>query len=159
MFFTEGDRMAAGTYKLVWIVFRAILVAGMAGAAFGQNLDIPKPVIRYNGWQDNTENGRTLRQYKFEVVNRDSFPDEIFAAAPELEPCGRNANASRTWINIYDGRGRRIYGFCALRSNAELSLISFNLPPDEVPPEKVYIDMVDRQTRTVYASKKVKLVQ
>ncbi len=144
-------------WSLGSVILIAVLFCFTAAVLFGQNLDVPKPVLQYNGWQDNTENGRTLRQYKFEIVNRYAFPDDMFAAAPDLEPCGKNTNASRTWINIYDGSGRRIYGFCAIKTNTELSLISFNLPPDETPPEKVYIDLVDRHTRTVYASKKVKL--
>jgi hypothetical protein len=98
-----------------------------------------------------------LTQYTFEIVNRADFPDELFTASPDLPPCGKNTNASRTWINIYDGNRKRIYGFCAIKNNGELALISFNLQVNETPPDKVYIDMVDRRTGTIYKSKPVRI--
>ena len=41
--------------------------------------------------------------------------NDLFVPSPGLPPCGRNANASRTWLNIYDDRGVRLYGWCAIR--------------------------------------------
>jgi hypothetical protein len=51
-------------------------------------------------------------------------------------------------VDIFDARGKRLYGFCALGKPADLGTIWFALAPDAVPPSYVYIEMTDRQTNT-----------
>jgi hypothetical protein len=76
----------------------------------------------------------------------------MFAASPNLPPCGRNANASRTWIDFFYQSGKRLYGFCALAKPADLNGIYFAIEDSVVPPSWVYIEMTDRQTNTRYKS-------
>jgi hypothetical protein len=76
----------------------------------------------------------------------------MFSAAPALPPCGANTNASRSWVDLYDQRGKRLNGFCALGKNSDLNIIWFGLPVDEIPPSWIYIEVTDRQTNTKYKS-------
>ena len=77
---------------------------------------------------------------------------EMFAQAPKLPPCGTNTKASRTWVDIFDQRGKRLNGFCALGKPADLGSIWFSLPEDGIPPSWIYIELTDRQTNTKYKS-------
>jgi hypothetical protein len=99
-----------------------------------------------------TNNGVNFVRYRFDVDNKDAYPVDMFAQAPNLPPCGANTKASRTWVDIYDQRGKRLYGFCALSKPADLNGIWFALPADEVPPSYIYIELNDRQTNTKYKS-------
>jgi hypothetical protein len=76
----------------------------------------------------------------------------LFAAAPALPPCGTNTKSSRTWVDIYDQRGKRLYGFCALSKPSDLNKIYFTMEAEIVPPSWIYIEMTDRQTNTKYKS-------
>jgi hypothetical protein len=76
----------------------------------------------------------------------------MFAAAPNLPPCGKITKASRTWVDFYDQGGKRLYGFCALSSPADLSSIWFSVEEGVLPPSYVYIELNDRQTNTKYKS-------
>jgi hypothetical protein len=116
---------------------------------------MPKPRLAFVGSEDITENGRRLRTYTIEIANRSEFSDELFAASPDLQPCGINANSSRTWINIYIDGGRRLYGWCAIRSNAQLSSLRFIIPADAIQPTKIYVDVVDRREGKVVKSNKI----
>lgn len=113
---------------------------------------IPNPVIYLMGTEAYQQGGKTFIRYKYDVFNKEDFPAAMFAAAPNLPPCGANTKSSRTWVDIFDSRGKRLYGFCALSKPADLSLIWFALPDGEVPPSYVYIEMNDRQTNTKYKS-------
>ncbi|HET6671203.1 MAG TPA: hypothetical protein VFH15_13320 [Pyrinomonadaceae bacterium] len=113
---------------------------------------LPNPVLVFLGSEYYQASGKSFLRYRFEVHNREAYPDSLFAAAPALPPCGSNTNASRTWIDFYDMRGKRLYGFCALRSHKDLLGIWFALEVDVVPPSWVYIEMTDRQTGTKYKS-------
>jgi hypothetical protein len=76
----------------------------------------------------------------------------MFSAAPTLPPCGANTKSSRTWVDIFDQRGKRLNGFCALGSSEHLNSIWFALPEDDLPPSWIYIELNDRQTATKYKS-------
>ena len=76
----------------------------------------------------------------------------MFAAAPELPPCGKNLKSSRSWVDIYDQSGKRLYGFCALKDHNGLNDIWFALEVDATPPSYVYIEINDRKTNTKYKS-------
>ena len=113
---------------------------------------IPNPVLYLTGTEAYQVNGKTFIQYKYDVINKDQYPADMFAAAPNLPPCGKNTKASRTWVDIFDDRGKRLYGFCALGKPADLGTIWFALEEGVVPPSYVYIEMNDRQTNTKYKS-------
>ena len=113
---------------------------------------LPNPVLYLMGTEAYQVGGKDFTRYSFDVLNKDAYPKELFASAPALPPCGANKNSSRTWVDFYDARGKRLYGFCALRSPADLNQIWFALESDVVPPSWVYIEMNDRQTNTKYKS-------
>lgn len=104
---------------------------------------LPKPELTYKG---SVDGGSGFTQYNFAVVNYQAFSDELFQAAPDLPPCGRNNSASRTWTEIFDDAGRRIYGFCAMKSSTELQKLWFALPAATRPPKWIRVRIQDRRT-------------
>lgn len=113
----------------------------------------PSPILFMTEQQYFTTPAGSFVRYRYDVMNKDSYPAALFAPAPGLPPCGSNANSSRTWVDFFNGRtNQRIYGFCALTNPSQLGSIWFALPEGEVPPSYVYIDMIDRQTNTRYRS-------
>ena len=112
----------------------------------------PNPILYLTGTEYYTANGKNWIRYRYDVLNRDQYPAEMFAAAPGLPPCGSNTNSSRSWVDFFDQRGRRLYGFCALGSPANLNGIWFSLEEGVIPPSYIYIEINDRQTNTKYRS-------
>ena len=112
----------------------------------------PNPVLYLISTEFYTTSGQDFIRYNYDVLNKDEYPDAMFAAAPALPPCGKNNKSSRTWVDFFDSRGKRLYGFCALGKPADLGKIWFALPDGEVPPSYVYIELNDRQTNTKYKS-------
>jgi hypothetical protein len=114
---------------------------------------LPNPILVYTGAPEYfTTGGKDFIRYTYFVDNSDAYPDAMFAPAPALPPCGTNTKSSRTWVDFFDQRGKRLYGFCALGKAANLNKIWFALPADEIPPSWVYIEMNDRETNTKYKS-------
>ena len=95
--------------------------------------------------------------YAVEVANRGKFDNDLFVPSPRLPPCGRNASASRTWVNIYDGDGIRLQGWCAINANGELASLKFNIPTANPQPRSLFIEFIDRHTRKIRRSKTIKL--
>ena len=112
----------------------------------------PNPVLYLVGTEAYSTGGKDFIRYKYDVQNKDQYDPAMFAAAPNLPPCGLNTNASRTWVDFYEKSGKRIYGFCALGSPSDLGKIWFALEEGVVPPSWVYIELNDRQTGTKYKS-------
>ena len=127
---------------LIFLVFSLTTVA--------QNM--PKPVPRLAGVSQTENNGYALIAYEIEITNRDRFANQLFSAAPDLPPCGRNTASSRTWINIYDEEGARFYGWCAVRTNGELASLRFARPAANIQPTHVVIEFVDRLTGKITRS-------
>jgi hypothetical protein len=115
-------------------------------------LVLPNPVLYLTGTELFSSSGSNYIRYKYDVLNKDAYPAELFAAAPALPPCGANTKSSRTWVDIFDQRGKRLYGFCALGKPENLSGIWFAMEEGVIPPSWVYIEMNDRQTNTIYKS-------
>lgn len=146
--------MFTKTFKSVSVAisFLFLLTAFGAVAAEAQTM-IPRPILVFKGKQiyDSPFGKRTL--YKFDVENKTDFPEEMFAAAPDLPPCGINKNSSRSWIEIHLQKGGVIYGFCALKSPKELDQLSFSLPVEtKLNLDYVYIVINDRQMNREYKS-------
>jgi len=121
---------------------------------------LPNPMLVYTGAPEYfTQGAKNFIRYRFTVENFDSYPNELFAAAPALPPCGKNTNSSRTWVDIFEQRGKRLYGFCAFGKPADLNKIWFALPEDEIPPSWIYIELTDRQTSTKYKSQLAETTQ
>ena len=113
---------------------------------------LPNPVLVFTGQEPYETGGKSFVRYNYAVDNSAAYPNEMFAPAPQLPPCGSNAKASRTWVDIYDQGGKRLYGFCALAKPADLNGIWFALEEGVVPPSWVYIEMNDRAKNTKYKS-------
>jgi hypothetical protein len=113
---------------------------------------VPNPILVLTGTEPFSQGGKSFIRYKFEIFNFESYPADMFAASPQLPPCGKNTKASRTWVDLYDQSGKRLYGFCALGAPSALNTIFFALEDGIIPPSWVYIEMNDRQTNTKYKS-------
>lgn len=146
MKFTAKKRNVSLLLALVTTLFAS------RGVATAPRPVIPNPVLYLLGIESYQSGNKTFTRYKFDVLNRDDYPAEMFAAAPRLPPCGNNTKASRTWVDFFDQTGKRVNGFCALGKPADLNGIWFALEEGTVPPSWVYIEMNDRQTNTKYKS-------
>lgn len=93
-------------------------------------------------------NGKT--RFHLAITNHSLFPDEMFAPAPHLPPCGLNSNSSRTWVDIYSEQGYR-YGFCGLGQASNLTNLWFVTSIDN-PVNTAQVLIEDRECNTVYAS-------
>lgn len=112
----------------------------------------PNPVLIFMGQEPFSTGGTNFIRYRYGVFNFADIPNELFAAAPALPACGNNTNASRSWVDLFDQRGKRLNGFCALGRNTDLNIIWFAIPEGEIPPSWIYIEINDRQTSTKYKS-------
>ena len=131
-------------------LFAAVLVLTMQIGATAP--PAPNPVLVFVGAESYEEGGKEKIRYRFDVGNKSEYPDDLFAPAPDLPPCGANTKSSRTWVDIYDMRGKKLNGFCALGKSADLDKLWFSLDSDAVPPSWVYIELNDRKTGTKYKS-------
>jgi hypothetical protein len=113
---------------------------------------LPNPVLYLMSTEPYSTGGKNFIRYSYDVDNKAAYPDAMFAPAPALPPCGKNANSSRTWVDFFDQSGKRLYGFCALGKADDLRGIWFALEEGVVPPSWVYIELNDRQTNTKYKS-------
>jgi hypothetical protein len=116
------------------------------------NQNPPKPILYLLRQEPYTAGGKNWIRYRYDVLNKADYPAAMFAAAPGLPPCGKNTNASRTWVDFFDAAGKRLYGFCALSKPDDLGKIWFALEEGVIPPSYVYIELNDRQTNTKYKS-------
>ena len=125
-----------------------LILAGVGTAAQA----LPNPVLYMTGDEYYSAGGKNWVRHRYDVFNKDQYPDSLFAAAPALAPCGLNHNSSRSWVDIFDSRGKRLYGFCALGKAGDLGSIWFSTEEGTIPPSYIYIEINDRQTNTKYRS-------
>ena len=140
------------TMKRTHLLATAILATAALPAPTAAQ-EPPKPILYLMTQEHYSAGGKNWVRHRYDVLNKDAYPAEMFAAAPNLPPCGANANSSRSWVDVFDGRtNRRIYGFCALGSPANLGKIWFATEEGTVPPSWIYIEITDRQTNRKYRS-------
>ena len=138
------------TRRTLLTVVSFILVLTTQGVASAPVL--PNPILYFLGPEYVEISGKQIIRYHYDVLNKDQYPDDMFAKSPALPPCGQNTQAARTWVDIYNQAGKRLNGFCALGKSADLNKIWFALEVDEVPPSYIYIELNDRKTATKYKS-------
>jgi hypothetical protein len=138
------------TKKTVLAVATLILVLATQSSAAAPVL--PNPVLYFLGAEYVEINGKQITRYRFDVLNKDQYPNDMFAASPALPPCGSNTKAARTWVDLYDQSGKRLNGFCALGKSEDLNGIWFGLETGVIPPSYIYIELNDRKTSTKYKS-------
>jgi len=140
-------------FKIRFVVsFPLLVVTLLAGQAVISAPPIPNPILYLTGTETFQQGEKTYIKYHYDVLNKADYPAEMFAPAPNLPPCGKNTKSSRTWIDIFDSKGKRLYGSCAIGKPADLNQLWFALEANVVPPSYVYIEMNDRQTNTKYKS-------
>ncbi len=138
--------------KQALLLFPVLFTFMLASQKVASAPPLPNPVLYLTGIEPYQTGGKQFNRYHLDVLNKDDYPAAMFASAPALPPCGANTKSSRTWIDIYDQRGTRLYGFCALGKPSDLGQIWFGLEQGVVPPSYVYIELTDRQTNTKYRS-------
>ena len=137
--------------KLFQITFGLLCLLIFSNINFAQ-IKIPSPKLVFDGTEE-YENGQISHTiYWLSVENRDDFPDETFEIASDLPPCGKNTNASRSWIEVRGSGNQRLNSFCGIKSPIELNKLSFSLQKGAKPPKFVYLLMVDRRTGKKYSS-------
>ena len=134
------------------LAIRVAAVAMAMAAGTGPAQAQPNPVLYLTGLEYYSAGGKNWVRHRYDVLNKDQYPAAMFAPAPALPPCGTNTNSSRSWVDFFDSRGKRLYGFCALGTPANLGKIWFATEEGTVPPSYVYIELHDRQTNTKYKS-------
>lgn len=117
--------------------------------------NLPSPKLTLIGTEDYTTSGGEYTRYKLSVTNWNAYPAELFESAPDLPACGLNTESSRTWVDIYDDSGKRLYGFCALSSPSDLQNLWFAVKKGETPPKRVYVVLKDRRCDEEYTSNQV----
>src|SRR5438045_9170429 len=136
--------------KFAAIAFALLIPASISAQSMPPT--IPKSVLYFIGQEQYVANNVNYIRYRYGVLNSSSYPAAMFASAPALPPCGSNTNSSRTWVDLFDQRSKRLYGFCALGTSEQLNSIWFALPEGQVPPSWIYIELTDRQTSLKYKS-------
>jgi len=144
--------MTFNSLKKSLLLFPLLVVVILATQSVVSAPPLPNPVLYLMGTEAFSTSGNPFVRYNYDVLNKDAYPAELFAAAPALPACGANTKASRTWVDIFDQSGKRLNGFCALGKPDNLRGIWFALGEGVVPPSYVYIEMTDRQTSTKYKS-------
>lgn len=134
--------------RLKRILLAVALLVGFATPTLAQ--PFPRPVLQLNG---QLVFGPTLI-VGLKVVNWSDYWPVLFAASPKLPPCGLNTSASRTWVDIYNARNQRLYGFCDLADPFSLSQLWFSVPSTS-RPRAVYITLTDRLRLRRVASNRV----
>src|SRR5512145_741890 len=109
-------------HTVLTVVAFTLNLAMQTGAAAPQ---LPNPVLAFMGSEAVEVSGKQTIRYYFDVDNKSAYPAEMFAAAPDLPPCGTNTKASRTWVDVYNQQGKRLNGFCALGKPEDLSKLWF----------------------------------
>ena len=142
--------MKSFTRRTLLTVVTLILVFAVQGVASAPV--IPNPVLYFLGPEYVEIGGKQMIRYHYDVLNKDQFPDDMFAKSPNLPPCGSNTQAARTWVDIYNQGGKRLNGFCALGKSDDLGKIWFAMEETVIPPSYIYIELNDRKTNTKYKS-------
>ena len=92
--------------------------------------------------------GTTYERFLLDVENHSEYPQALFDAAPNLPPCGTNANSSRTWVYIHNAAADSyVYSFCALGVPANLNAIWFARPRGPHPPPSTSCSRTGRPPR------------
>ncbi len=138
--------------KQTLLLFPVLIGVMLATQSVASAPPLPNPVLYMTGTKAYQTGGKQWIRYQYDVLNKADYPNDLFAAAPALPPCGANTKSSRTWVDFFDQRGKRLYGFCALSNPSQLGTIWFALEEGVVPPSYVYIELNDRQTNTKYKS-------
>ena len=146
--------MRLGSLRMAWVLPAGLALLCLAAQPASQAAPPPppNPQLFFVGTEFYETGGKSYTRYVFGVQNSAEYPSEMFAASPNLPPCGTNKSASRTWVDLFDQSGKRLNGFCAFGKPADLDKLWFALERDAVPPSWVYVELTDRATNARYKS-------
>lgn len=144
--------MTPSSFKRSWLLLTGLLAVLVATQTVVSAPPVPDPVLHLVSIEPFQSGEKQLTRYNYDVLNKAEYPASLFVAAPDLPPCGKITRASRTWVDFYDQRGKRLNGFCELSKPSELGSIWFALEAGVIPPSYVYIELTDRRTNTKYKS-------
>src|SRR6266581_5007658 len=117
--------MSSIRQKKLALLLPGLIVAPLATQQVASAPIVPNPVLYLTRTEVYQSSGKQFVRYRYDVLNKTDYPADFFAAAPALPPCGNNTKASRTWVDFFDQRGKRLYGFCALGKPDDLGGIWF----------------------------------
>lgn len=143
--------MTSKSLRVMLVLLPLIMVVSLTARSASAPA-LPNPVLYLMRTEPFQTGGKQFIRYRYDVMNKDAYPADFFAASPSLPPCGKNTKAARTWVDVYDQSGKRLQGFCAFSKPADLGSIWFAVEVGTVPPSWVYIELNDRQTNTKYKS-------
>ncbi len=141
-------KFSTGRKATTLLAVLALACAATGAVSYARQARMPNPVIMLQSAEPFQSGGKEMIRYRLFVDNFSTYPDTMFAASPELPPCGQNTKAARTWVDVYAQDGKRLQGFCAFSKASDLNSIWFALEADVVPPSWVYIELNDRSTNT-----------
>lgn len=149
-------RVTSIAFVLVMALFAAAQALAQTPSSEKVAPNLPLPQLEFVGQERYDANGAQGTRYKLSVRNRASHPDFLWHPSANLPPCGKNENASRTWVEIFGSPGdKRVAGFCRLRSSEDLAQLWFAKSAGVKGAPCVYIVMTDRQTGVKYTSNRV----
>ena len=121
--------------------------SGAAEAVKSQpSLTLPTPRLTFHGTDAYEANGFDFVRYQYDVTNKSKYPKALFAASPDLPPCGQNASPTRIAVAIYNTKGKQITEFCSLPGPEYLGRLWFGVLKGTPPPSGVYLEITDRLT-------------
>lgn len=123
--------------------------------------DLPKPDLKLIGVKERPPeaDGHIFVDYNLDVTNWTAFPAELFSAAPDLPPCGKNPTSARTWASIRNPQGTHIYGSCGAIPPVNYQGIRhwFAVEKGAAPPDSVFLVLEDRRCNIQYVSNSVRI--
>lgn len=118
-----------------------------------EDVVLPVPIVRAAGGEDYAVDGVAYTRYVISVANWQDYPDWLFEPEPDLDACGSNASASRSWVDIRDAStDAPLNTFCSLSTPQDLLGIWFAVRRGEPVPANVYVSIWDRYSGVVASS-------
>ncbi len=111
---------------------------------------LPSPRLLLTGTENAIVSGSHLVRLRLTATNWRAYPDRLFAPSPDLPPCGRNTNSSRTWIEIRDQDNNYLQGFCGFITPQDLNSLWFGVKTDGI--SGIQVIMNDRLCNWKYRS-------
>ena len=115
------------------------------------------PKLALKGTEEYEVRGKSFTRYELTIENHAAFPNEMFRAAPDLPPCGKNKNSSRTWVDIVSADGKRLYGFCAFKSAKNLTGLWVAVAKGSPAPDGIYVVLNDREKGVKHKSNTISI--
>lgn len=138
-------RTSIGTRATVFVGSLVLVGLVMTGECADPPVSMPEPVLIYLGPEYFEANGKEWTRYRYMITNLADYSNELFAASPDLPPCGQNTSAARTWVDVVSKKGKRLNEFCGLKKREDLDGLWFALERNVIPPSYVFVELTDRK--------------